>query len=69
METVRRVKLQLDFKIVCMNYSFVSAIIPRMAHVAFLVPKISFTCEGDETDQFDEKMIYDQELIETLTME
>ena len=52
-----------------MNYSFVSAIIPRMAHVAFLVPKISFTCEGDEGDQFDEKMIYDQELIETLTME
>ena len=62
-------KLQLDFKIVCMNNSLVSAIIPRMAHVAFLVPKISFACEGDETDQFDEKMIYDQELIETLTME
>ena len=53
-----------------MNNTLLSAIIPRMAHVAFLVPKISFTCEGDDdAGQYDEKMIFDQELIETLTIE
>ena len=41
-----------------------------MAHVAFLVPKISFTCEGDDVmSQFDEKNISDKELIETLEIE